>query len=81
MAASVQLVVAHHRPDLLYFFRSWFTDEEEAGNIEIIHDGRIGDRRQRVEPCEEDVRRGERRRQSEIADDLEAVGWALVSRS
>jgi hypothetical protein len=76
MASRRQFVVARHRPELMDFYKHWFTPEEATGDIELILDGRLRERRERGEPREPDMRRCERRRQSS-AHDLDTVGWAL----
>jgi hypothetical protein len=75
--AQVLFIVARDKPELLAYLRQRFAAEEAQGVIEIFMDRRQGDRRQDVQPREDDHRRDPRRNWA-VSIDLRELGCAVV---
>ncbi len=69
----VLLVVSRQEPGLYDHLRRTL----ETATVEVVFDRRRGERRQRSETPEVDLRRGNRR-QHDINEDLRRLGWAQV---
>ena len=66
-------VIDPDRPDLFAMLHSEF---EDAPNVAVVFDRRIGERRRGPNTTRvDDHRRGDRRRQ---ATELQPLGWALI---
>ena len=74
--ASHLFIVAWNRPDLWDYWKRWFAGVE---NVEVILDRRRGERRQASQGNDPE-RRQERRRRTDIDDEIQSMGFAIVSR-
>lgn len=75
--ASHLFIVAWNRPDLWDYWKRWFAGVE---NVEVILDRRRGERRQASQVNDPERRQEERRRRTDIDDELQSMGFAIVSR-
>lgn len=66
-------IIARHRPDLYTSLKQQFSREEEAGRVKILMDRRQEHPRQKDQP-----REPERRRPSDINNQLRTLGCAIV---
>lgn len=74
--ATYLFIVAWDRPDLWDYWRRWFSGVD---NVQVILDRRRGKRRQVAQPCEPERRRGDRRGQPGLEEELRSMGFAIVS--
>ncbi|MBI2154898.1 MAG: hypothetical protein HYU24_14525 [Candidatus Rokubacteria bacterium] len=75
--ASHLFIVAWNRPDLWDYWKRWFAGVE---NVEVILDRRRGERRQPSQVNDPERRQEERRHRTDIDDELQSMGFAIVSR-
>lgn len=77
MAASHLFIVAWNRPDLWDYWKRWFAGVE---NVEVILDRRRRERRQPAQAFEPERRDVERRVRPDVEEELQNIGFAIVSR-
>lgn len=68
-------LVAWDRPDLWDYLRRWFSGIE---NVQVVLDRRRGTQRQRVQVHAADRRRSDRRRQTDLDDELRSDGFVIT---
>jgi hypothetical protein len=68
-------IVARDRSDLYRYLTQTFAD---ADNVEVIWDRRSADRRDLPSPTIPDRRRGERRGNQNVEEELRTVGYAFL---
>ncbi len=71
------LIVAKDQPDLLEYWKRWFSG---LPTVEVVLDRRQGNRRQRPEMAEPGQRQGDRR-QRPIDGELRTTGFDIVRSS
>lgn len=69
------LVVAKTQPGLYAYLKEDFADD---GDVEVIMDRRVGERRRDGPPCARERRRSERRAGPDVRDKLTSIGFAVV---
>lgn len=72
--AELLLIVARDEPMLYERLRLEF---EGDGELSVVLDRRVGDRRRQPQPVSRDQRRADRR-QALVDDQLQRFGWATV---
>lgn len=69
------LVVARNQPGLYAYLKEDFAGD---GDVEVIMDRRVGERRRARAPCAPERRRSERRAGPDVRDRLTSIGFAVV---
>ncbi len=70
---ALLFIVARHRPDLMASLKEQFDQEEKAGRVQILTD-----RRQEHPGPADQPREQERRRPSDVNNQLRTLGCAIV---
>lgn len=73
--ARYLFIVARNRPKLYEHVKRVFFGDD---TVKVILDRHVAERRQRKVPPASERRRGDRRAQSSVDDQLRALGWAIV---
>jgi hypothetical protein len=69
-------IIARHEPELYSYLKNKFAGRPDIG---VILDRRVGERRRRSEPNGQERRRVDRRTRSTVDEDIEALGFAILS--
>ena len=71
----LQFIVARDRLDFWDFWTRWFSGVPQ---VQLFLDRRQGERRQGAQPHEPERRRGDRRRQPNIDQEIRDTGFAII---
>ena len=73
--ARYLFIVGQDQPDLRDYFARWFSEVPE---VEVVSDRRGGERRQGGQSREPERRRGDRRRNLNLSEEIRQTGFAIV---